>query len=94
MPKSAVREAWDQLRDEALVKFEPQKGTRAFSLSDNEVIQICDFRQAMETAAFEMALKRNPVALAKDMKYIVRQMNNAQPTGKMSKILGSRYCIP
>lgn len=85
--KSPVREALAQLRDEGLVTIEPQKGARVFSLSDDEVAQICDFRQAIETAAFEMALRRNPAALAEDMKGIVRQMKKAQTTGKMSEYL-------
>lgn len=85
--KSPVREALAQLRDEGLVTIEPQKGARVFSLSDNEVAQICDFRQAIETAAFDMALARNPVALAKDMEDIVRQMKKAQSTGRIAEYL-------
>ncbi|MFT4727986.1 MAG: DNA-binding GntR family transcriptional regulator [Granulosicoccus sp.] len=85
--KSPVREALAQLRDEGLVTIEPQKGARVFSLSDNEVAQICDFRLAIETTAFEMALARNPAALAKDMEGIVRQMKKAQFTGRVDEYL-------
>ena len=58
--KSPVREALAQLRDEGLVDIEPQKGARVFTLSEEEVIQICDFRQAIESASFELALQRDP----------------------------------
>ena len=72
--KSPVREALAQLRDEGLVTIEPQKGARVFTLSDAEVAQICDFRQAIETAAFELALKRNPSGMVADMKTVVDEM--------------------
>lgn len=85
--KSPVREALAQLRDEGLVSIEPQKGARVFSLSETEVAQICDFRQAIETAAFEMALARNPDALARDMKKVVRDMHAARDKGNVKKYL-------
>lgn len=76
--KSPVREALAQLRDEGLVTIEPQKGARVFTLSNSEVAQICDFRQAIETAAFELALKRNPTGLASDMKRVVDEMRGTR----------------
>ena len=85
--KSPVREALAQLRDEGLVVIEPQKGARVFSLSDEEVTQICDFRQAIETAAFELALSRNPDALAADMEDIVQKMKTAQKNGRVATYL-------
>lgn len=72
--KSPVREALAQLRDEGLVHIEPQKGARVFTLSEDEVIQICDFRQAIESASFELALQRDPTRLAKDMDSVVQKM--------------------
>jgi DNA-binding GntR family transcriptional regulator len=72
--KSPVREALAQLRDEGLVDIEPQKGARVFTLSEDEVIQICDFRQAIECASFELALQRDPTRLAKDMDRVVQKM--------------------
>ncbi|WP_424971649.1 GntR family transcriptional regulator [Dinoroseobacter sp. S76] len=76
--KSPVREALAQLRDEGLVSIEPQKGARVFTLSEAEVTQICDFRQAIETAAFELALKRSPEGLAKDMAAVVDEMKSTR----------------
>ena len=57
--KSPVREALAQLRDEGLVHIEPQRGARVFSLSVAEVEQISDFRLVIETACFELALRRD-----------------------------------
>lgn len=79
--KSPVREALAQLRDEGLVLIEPQKGARVFTLSKAEVSQICDFRQAIEAAAFELALDRNPDQLAADMETTVQKMKNARKQG-------------
>ncbi len=81
--KSPVREALAQLRDEGLVTIEPQKGAKVFTLSSEEVAQICDFRQAIETAAFELALSRNPDKLASDMEDVVAKMADAQNKGRM-----------
>lgn len=76
--KSPVREALAQLRDEGLVSIEPQKGARVFTLSEAEVTQICDFRQAIEIAAFELALSRDPKGLADDMSRVVKEMGRAR----------------
>lgn len=85
--KSPVREALAQLRDEGLVTIEPQKGARVFTLSKTEVDQICDFRQAIEGAAFEIALSRNPEALAAEMDQIVSDMRSARASGNEAKYL-------
>ena len=79
--KSPVREALAQLRDEGLVSIEPQKGARVFSLSEPEVTQICDFRQAIETAAFELALSRDPEGLADEMLRVVEDMEKERARG-------------
>ncbi len=79
--KSPVREALAQLRDEGLISIEPQKGARVFSLTNAEVAQICDFRQAIETAAFELALSRDPVGLAKNMDRVVKNMAKERAAG-------------
>lgn len=85
--KSPVREALAQLRDEGLVNIEPQKGARVFTLSETEVAQICDFRQAIEAAAFELALERNPEALADELDAAVADMTTAQNQGNVKRYL-------
>lgn len=85
--KSPVREALAQLRDEGLVSIEPQKGARVFSLSEAEVAQICDFRQAIETATFELALSRDPKGLEKNMERIVSDMEKERAAGNESGYL-------
>mgnify|MGYP000026219619 FL=1 len=85
--KSPVREALAQLRDEGLVSIEPQKGARVFSLSETEVTQICDFRQAIEIAAFELALSRGPSRLASDMERVVKEMGRERAKGNEKEYL-------
>ena len=85
--KSPVREALAQLRDEGLVSIEPQKGARVFSLTETEVTQICDFRQAIETAAFELALARDPDGLAEEMTRVVKDMEDARKAGNEREYL-------
>lgn len=85
--KSPVREALAQLRDEGLVSIEPQKGATVFTLTGAEVAQICDFRQAIETAAFELALKRSPRGLAADMAHVVDDMKRSREVGNERRYL-------
>lgn len=85
--KSPVREALAQLRDEGLVSIEPQKGARVFALSESEVTQICDFRQAIEIAAFELALSRDPNGLARDMGRVVKEMGRERTKGNEKEYL-------
>lgn len=78
--KSPVREALAQLREEGLITIEPQKGARVFTLSEDEVDQICDFRLIIEGAVFNLALERDPDGLADAMDAIVKDMERAQAT--------------
>lgn len=85
--KSPVREALAQLRDEGLVCIEPQKVARVFSLQSVEVGQLCDFRLALEDAAFELALAQHRLALADDLDAIVDRMTKAQASRQTAKYL-------
>ncbi|WP_078059386.1 GntR family transcriptional regulator [Tropicimonas marinistellae] len=73
--KTPVREALAQLRTEGLVMVEPRKGAYVFSLSAREVIEICDFRIAIESAAVKLAIERNPDAYIADIGRIVGEMD-------------------
>jgi DNA-binding GntR family transcriptional regulator len=57
--KTPVREALLQLKLEGLVDIEPRRGTFVFTLSEEQVREICRFRQVIESAALELALDRN-----------------------------------
>ncbi len=85
--KSPVREALAQLREEGLVLIEPQKGARVFSLTEEAVAQLCDFRLALEGSAFDLALARSAEALANEMDLNVSDMERAQKAGDISRYL-------
>jgi DNA-binding GntR family transcriptional regulator len=76
--KTPVREALAQLRTEGLVRIIPHTGAQVFTLSAREVIEICEFRFALETTALRLAFERNRTGLAEDIARIVAEMGRAQ----------------
>ena len=57
--KTPVREALAKLKMEGLVHVVPQKGTFVFTLSEKEVIDICELRYTLESTALAFAFDRN-----------------------------------
>jgi DNA-binding GntR family transcriptional regulator len=76
--KTPVREALFQLRTEGLVRIVPQRGAFVFTLSAAEVRDLCEFRLTLETAALGMAAERNHAALVKDLKQVLKTMEQAR----------------
>lgn len=76
--KTPVREALAQLKIEGLVKIFPQKGTFVFTMNEQEVIEICEFRYTLESAALKLATKRNRQAFLKELKVIETRMFSAR----------------
>jgi DNA-binding GntR family transcriptional regulator len=79
--KTPVREALAQLRSEGLVTILPQRGAYVFTLSAREVVEICEFRLAIETAALRLALERDREGLADAIARIVEAMAAARREG-------------
>lgn len=79
--KTPVRESLVQLKNEGLVTIIPQRGAFVFTLSAREVVEICEFRMAIEAAALKLAIERNRDALVADTSSIVTQMQEAQARG-------------
>jgi DNA-binding GntR family transcriptional regulator len=79
--KTPVREALAQLRNEGLVNIYPQRGAFVFTLSAREVGDICEFRSAVETAALDLSIDRNPDAFADALEGIVDEMASARRRG-------------
>ena len=76
--KTPVREALAQLRLEGLVRILPQRGAFVFTLSQQEVVEICEVRQALETAALRAAMARNGAAFAEALGAVVYRMRRAR----------------
>lgn len=85
--KTPVRESLVQLRSEGLVTIRPQRGAFVFTLSAREVIEICEFRYAIESAALDLAITRNREALVDDIRKIVDQMKEARAKGNLKAYL-------
>lgn len=76
--KTPVRESLVQLKNEGLVTILPQRGAYVFTLSAREVVEICEFRLAIESAALALAIQRNRAALAAEIAEIVERMGQAR----------------
>lgn len=79
--KTPVREALAELRREGLVRIVPQKGAFVFTLSAQEVSELCELRVTLESAALRLAMERNGSAFARDMDTVVRRMGAARAKG-------------
>lgn len=69
-----VREALRQLGGEGLVTFYPRRGAVVASLSRNEVREICEMREALETLALRKAL---PNMTADDLSHAQKVLDDA-----------------
>lgn len=85
--KTPVREALAQLRLEGLVRIYPQRGACVFSLSAQEVVEICELRQALESAALRLAVERGGAAFRTSLAGIVDAMRAAKAAGDLKSYL-------
>jgi len=85
--KTPVREALAQLKMEGLVNILPQKGTFVFTLSEQEVVEICELRFTLECTALKYAVERNNEEFIIKMEKIVTHMNDAKKNNKPGKYL-------
>jgi len=79
--KTPVREALAQLRVEGLVRIFPQRGASVFSLSATEVIEMCELRFALESAALRYAAERGGPPFLADLGSIVAAMRASKAAG-------------
>lgn len=76
--KTPVREALAQLRVEGLVHILPQRGAVVFTLSAREVINMCELRLTLESAALRFAFERSPNQLIDGLHHCVHVMETAR----------------
>ncbi len=76
--KTPIREALAALKLQGLVQIIPRRGAFVFSLSKEDVVQLCQFRLLLETAAMEQALCNDRIALLEDLRNAVSQMAAAR----------------
>ncbi len=76
--KTPVREALAKLKMEGLVHVFPQRGTFVFTLSEKEVIDICELRYTLESTALTFAFDRNREPFLAAVKKTVDGMRSAK----------------
>ena len=78
--KTPVREALLRLRADGLVNIHAQRGTYVFHVGDEDVMQICRFREILEAAALAEALaadRRGLIAALEDNLRAMREAHRA-----------------
>lgn len=85
--RTPVREAFQRLEIEGLVRSEPQRGTFVFSTSQAELKSLCDVRSVLETGAIHLAIKHDAPGLVKRLGAVIRRMNKEQAAGNISAYL-------
>ena len=85
--RTPVREALMRLQTEGLVTVVPQKGTFVFTVDSKELMNICDLRVALETAALRFAIERNAALFATALQEIVDDMTKARKRGSTREYL-------
>ena len=72
--KTPVREGLSLLRSEGLVVAEPHRGYRVFNMTQEELVDFCELRFALESQALRYAVQRQPLKLAQQLQQILTEM--------------------
>ena len=74
--KTPVREAFLQLKNEGLVEILPQRGTFVFQMTGEQLRQLVEIRELLETASLQFAM-RNGADLGDALEVIIDRMAEA-----------------
>lgn len=85
--KTPVREALAQLRSEGLVHIYPQRAAQVLTFSAAEIVDMCDYRLVVETAALKLAMERDHEKLLRELTDIVTTMKSAHKEGSIRQYL-------
>lgn len=85
--KTPIREALAALNLQGLVQIIPQRGAFVFSLSQDDVVQLCRFRLILEAAAIDQAIDEKPAALLDELEDIVAGMSKAREADAFDQYL-------
>lgn len=72
--KTPIREALSALRLQGLVTVVPQRGAFVFSLSKDEIRQLCRYRYLLESNALDISIKGSPQDLSDSLTDICGEM--------------------
>ena len=62
------------MRSEGLVVAEPHRGYRVFSMTQEELVDFCELRFALESQALRYSVQRQPRKLARQLQHILTEM--------------------
>lgn len=79
--RSPVRDALAILQSEGLVHVIPKRGSFVFLPQLNEVIDLCECRGIMESAAIKLGMIKNQIRLIQDLKNHIEKMQCAGRNG-------------
>ncbi len=88
MSKSPVRNAIKELQVRGLVEIVPQSGTYVFSPTEEQIVQLSEFRNVLEEQGLLLSMERNRDALIEDLDGIVEHMRDlwaGSATSEMKK---------
>lgn len=84
--KTPVREALLRLRPDGLVEIHPQRGTFVFRVTQQQVVEICRFREIIEAAALAEAMTRDRAALVARLEANLAEMGEAHARREMKRL--------
>ncbi|WP_164659564.1 GntR family transcriptional regulator [Tropicibacter sp. Alg240-R139] len=85
--KTPVREALSSLKREGLIQSDSQKGVRVFTLTADQLHQLCTYRFTLESAAVDLALENDAEGLCKCLNDICASMAEARLSGSFDSYL-------
>ena len=81
--KTPVREGLSLLRSEGLVVAEPHRGYRVFNMTQEDLVNFCESRFALESQAFRYAVQRQKLKLTQQLYQILVDMKeNCSPENR------------
>lgn len=84
--KTPVREALLALKLDGLVEIHPQRGTFVFRIGEEQVTEICRFREILESAALGEAMARDRGRLAARLEENLADMASAHASGDARRL--------
>lgn len=84
--RTPIREALSQLRLEGLVRATP-KGSYVFTLSSEEVRELCELRFGLESLAINSAIMKNQIDYSSNLANVVKRMDSHDEFDNVSEYL-------
>lgn len=93
MSKIPVREALVQLECEGMIQMSPNRSHKVFDMTSDDIRDLGELREMLESEALRLAMQRDPEALAAALRAVVDQMREALAAqdGRSYKLLDNAF---